>query len=272
MTRNDTHSDKGTAVVTGASSGIGAIYADRLARRGHDLILIARSRDRLTAQAQRISNETGRAVEVLAADLADPAALAGVEATLRRDASVTLLVNNAGFGTFAPLLDSDVDTMEAMIRLNVIALTRLTYAVAPGMVARGTGAIINIASIVSLAPELLNGVYGGSKAFVHAFTTSLQHELGGKGIRVQAVLPGATATEFWPRGGLNLEQLPPGITMRAEDMVDAALAGFDQGEVVTIPALADITEWQRFEAARTAMAAHLSATAPPPRYGLHPAA
>jgi hypothetical protein len=258
---------KGVAVVTGASSGIGAIYADRLARRGYDLILIARSQDKLHTIAGRITNDTGRAVEVVVADLGKPADLARVEVQLSQDASVTLLVNNAGFGTFAPLLRSDVAKMGEMIQLNVLALMRLTYAVAPGMARRGQGAIINISSMVSIAPEALNGVYGGTKAFVHAFTTSLNHELGPQGIRVQAVLPGATATDFWATGGLPIENLPSGITMRADDMVDAALAGFDQGEVVTIPALPDIAQWNAFESARLAMAPNLSRSTPAARYG-----
>ena len=266
MTTNQTNDQKGTAVITGASSGIGAIYADRLARRGYDLIVVARSRAKLDSLARRISNETGRTVEVLAADLGNTADLARVEAHLKRDASITLLVKNAGIGTHTPLLDSNVDIMDDMIRLNVLALTRLTYAVVPGMVSRSIGAIINISSIVSIAPEVLNGVYGGSKAFVHAFSTSLNHELAPKGIRVQAVLPGATATDFWAAGGLPVEQLPAAIVMRAEDMVDAALAGFDQGETVTILALADIEQWNAYEAARKAMSLNLSSSIPAARY------
>src|SRR3984893_6347102 len=171
---------KGTALITGASSGIGAIYADRLARRGYDLILVARNRSRLAALAQRLENETGRFVKTIAANLNDKADLARIETTLRTNASVTLLVNNAGIGATAPLLDSDVDKMDEMIRLNVGALTRLTYAAAPGFVARGGGTIINIASIVAISPETLNGVYGGSKAFVLALSRSLHHELAGK--------------------------------------------------------------------------------------------
>lgn len=179
----------GTALITGASSGIGAIYADRLAQRGYNLILVARSRERLNRLAERITTQTRRTVEVLQADLGDPASLAQVETKLREDASITLLVNNAGIGTHTPLLESGIDAMTGMIALNVTAPTRLAYAAAPGFVARGKGAIINISSIVSIAPELLNGVYGGSKAYVHAFSLSLHHELGGKGVRVQAVLP-----------------------------------------------------------------------------------
>lgn len=155
-----------------------------------------------------------------------------------------------------------------MVRLNVLAPTRLTYAIVPGMVARGKGAIINTASIVAIAPELLNGVYGGSKAFVLAFSTSLNHELADKGIRIQAVLPGATRTDFWELGGLPVDNLPSEIVMPASEMVDAALAGFDAGERVTIPALNDVTLWQAYEAARNALKPHLSSQHPAPRFSV----
>ena len=257
---------KGTALITGASTGIGAIYADRLATRDYDLILVARNKDKLQSLASSISDRTGRAVEVLAADLGNATDLAAVEKVLREDASLTALVNNAGIGTHTSLLESDVERMEAMIRLNVTALTRLTYAAVPGFVARGGGTIINIASIVAVAPELLNGVYGGTKAFVQAFTTSLNHELADKGIRAQAVLPGATRTDFWALGGLPVEHLPTEIVMQAEDMVDAALAGFDQGETSTIPALKDVELWNAFEAARRALGPQLSSTHSAPRF------
>ncbi len=159
-----TQHSKGTALVTGASSGIGAIYADRLARRGYDLILVARNQTRLDELARRLTDDTGRSVEVVAADLRKRTDAARIEKVLRTDASITMLVNNAGVGATGPLLASDVDKMEEMIALNVNALTRLTYAAVPGFVARGSGAIINIASIVGIAPEVLNGVYGGSKS------------------------------------------------------------------------------------------------------------
>ncbi|WP_059411447.1 SDR family NAD(P)-dependent oxidoreductase [Cupriavidus basilensis] len=259
-------SHRGTALITGASSGIGAIYADRLARRGYDLILVARNRERLDTLAGRLTSETGRSVEVVAADLARDADVRRLETLLREDASITLLVNNAGIGAAAPLLQSDVDKMEAMIALNVTALTRLTYAVAPAFVARGTGAIINIASIVAVAPELLNGVYGGSKAFVLAFTQSLQHELAASGVRVQAVLPGATRTDFWEVAGQSVDNLPQAWVMSAADMVDASLSGFDQGEVVTIPSLPEAADWQAFEAARAALGPNLSRSEPAARF------
>ncbi|SFW47519.1 hypothetical protein SAMN03159376_01761 [Pseudomonas sp. NFACC09-4] len=261
-----THAHPGTALITGASSGIGAVYADRLARRGYNLILVARNRDRLNALARRIADETGRIVEVLDADLNERTSLARVEAKLREDASITLLVNNAGIGTHTALLDSDLEQMTRMIELNVTAPTRLTYAAAPGFVARGKGAIINISSIVSVAPEILNGVYGGSKAFVTALSQSLHRELADKGVRIQAVLPGATATDFWAIGGLPVENLDPGIVMSASDLVDSALMDFDRGELISIPSLHALEAWQAYEAARQHLSTQLSSNVPAPRY------
>ena len=260
-----THTHPGTALITGASSGIGAHYAEQLAQRGYDLILVARDRQRLDALAQRLTDATRQSVQVLPADLADPAALAQVERTLREDASLTLLVNNAGMGTHTPLLQSDPAQMTRMIALNVTALTQLTYAAVPAFVARGRGAIINVSSIVSLAPELLNGVYGGSKAYVTAFTQALQRELVGTGVRAQAVLPGATATDFWERGGLPLDHLDPNI-MRPTDLVAAALSDFEREVAISIPSLHDLSLWQTYEASRLAMADQLSSRQLAPRY------
>jgi short-subunit dehydrogenase len=259
-------SNKGVALITGASSGIGAVYADRLAKRGYDLILVARNETRLNSLSARLASETGRSVEVLPADLNNRADLAKVEATLRNDASITLLVNNAGVASVAPLLNANVEKMEDIIRLNITALTRLTYAAAPAFVVRGTGTIINIASVVGISPETLNGVYGASKAYVLALSHSLQHELADKGIRIQAVLPGATATDLWERAGLPWQKLPAEIVMPTEDMVDAALGGLDQGELVTIPGLQDGDEWTRYEAARRALSQQFGNSVPAPRY------
>ena len=258
---------KGAALITGASSGIGAIYADRLARRGHDLILVARDRRRLDAAAQRLSDDTGRCIRVIAGDLNEKPDLARIEDVLRSDASITMLVNNAGVGAPTSLLDSDVNRLEQMIGLNVTALVRLTYAVAPGFVRRGGGAIINIASIVGIAPELLNGVYGGTKAFVIAFSRSLHNEFAGKNVRVQAVLPGATATDFWDVAGTPLDHVPGDMVMKADAMVEAALAGFDQGELFTVPSLPDIADWNAYETARQNLIPKLSLRAPAARYG-----
>ncbi len=261
-----TQSHIGTALITGASSGIGALYAQRLSERGYNLVLVARNRERLNTLAKDISSRTGADVEVLQADLGIPEQLAAVEDKLRQDASITLLVNNAGIGTHKPLLESDVDQMTRMIALNVTAPMRLVYAAVPGFIARGAGAIINIASIVAIAPELLNGVYGGSKAFVLALSQSLQSELADKGIQVQAVLPGATATDFWAAGGLAVAHLDPNIVMAAKDLVDAALVGFFRGERITIPSLHEIGQWDAYEASRLAMQGSLSRNTPAARY------
>ncbi|MGB6309478.1 MAG: SDR family oxidoreductase [Steroidobacteraceae bacterium] len=258
----------GTAVITGASTGIGAVYADRLARRGHDLILIARNRSLLGSLAKKIARDTGRSVRVIAADLTKKEDLAGVESTLSSDPGITVLVNNAGALSASPLLGSNVDEMEKMIALNITALTRLTYAVVPHLVARGAGAVINIASIVAVAPDLLNGVYGASKAYVLSFSQSLQHELQGKGVAVQAVLPGPTRTPLWHPTGVDIDQAMKGHVMSPEDLVDASLAGFDAGEFATLPTLGDVEKWNQFESARLALKPHLAGERPAPRYKL----
>jgi short-subunit dehydrogenase len=257
---------QGTALITGASRGIGAVYADRLAKRGYDLILVARDEARLKIMSARLTSETGRSVRPLRVDLNDKADLARVESLLRDDQTITLLVNNAGTASVAPLLNADVEKMDEMIAINITALTRLTYAAAPAFVARGAGTIINIASVVGISPESLNGVYGASKAFVIALSHSLQHELADKGIRIQAVVPGATATELWALAGLPYQNLPASIVMSPEDMVDAALVGLDRGELVTLPSLYDGEEWNRFEAARRAISDRFGNSVPAPRY------
>ncbi|WP_343674296.1 SDR family oxidoreductase [Paraburkholderia heleia] len=258
-------STKGTALITGASAGIGAIYADRLAKRGYDLILVARNEDRLNTLAHRLTAETGRSVETVAADLNDKAALAKIEGILRENSSITMLVNNAGIGSVASILNGDVDTMESMINLNITALTRLTYAVAPVFASKGAGTIINISSVVGIAVELLNGVYSASKSYVLSFGHALQRDLADKGVRVQTVLPAATATEFWDVAGY-AKQKEAASTMTADDLVDAALAGLDQGELVTIPTLHDGDGWTQWEAARRALTPKFANAKAAPRY------
>lgn len=260
--------NRGTALVTGASSGIGAIYAERLAEQGYDLILVARNAAKLRELAVRITDATGRSVETVPADLTKSSDLQRIENLLKTDATITVLINNAGIGATQPLLDADVGEMERLIALNVTAPTRLTYAAVPGFVARGGGTLINIASVVAVAPELLNGVYGGSKAFVLAFSQSLRHELTDKGVRVQAVLPGATATDFWEISGKPVEELPSAIVMSAADMVDASLAGLSAGEFVTIPSLPDQADWNAYENARQKLMPNLSREKPAARYGV----
>lgn len=256
----------GKALITGASAGIGATYAERLARRGHDLLLVARDNPRLEAMAVRLKQEYGVQVEVLKADLANKNELRAVEDRLRSDAEIGLLVNNAGIASNGTLAEADLDLAEKLIQLNVVALTRLASVAAAQFSARGRGAIINLASVVALAPEMFNAVYSASKAYVLSLTQTLNGELAGKGVQVQAVLPGLTRTEIWGRSGLDESKLPPEMIMEVDEMVDAALAGFDQGELITIPSLPEAADWQTFVAARGALGPNLSRNQAAPRY------
>ncbi|HEY0202449.1 MAG TPA: SDR family oxidoreductase [Burkholderiaceae bacterium] len=256
----------GTALVTGASTGIGAAYADRLARRSHSLVLVARDGARLAALAERLGVQHGVRAEVLQADLTTPAELARVEERLRGDPDIAMLVNNAGMSVAGGFLSTDIDRVEAMVRLNVLAPTRLAQAAAAGFAARGRGTIINIASVLALAPEMFGGAYSATKAYMLNLSRSLQTELAPRGVRVQAVLPGATRTEIWERSGMSVDALPAHAVMEVGTLVDAALAGLDGGEDVTIPALEDAALWQAFEDARHALAPHLSLREAATRY------
>lgn len=253
----------GTALITGASSGIGAVYADRLARRGHDLILVARDRSRLEAVAQRLREQTGVRVETVIADLGQRADLAAVETQLRGDERIGILVNNAGVAVTGAMIVADPDRLEAMLQLNSIVPTRLALAAAEGFIAQQSGTIINIASVTALLPERFNGVYSGSKAYLVNFSQALQEELRPHGVRVQAVLPGATRTAIW---GAAVDHLPKAMLMEVDEMVDAALAGLDQGELISIPSLPDPADWQAYTAARLHMAPRLSLSQAAPRY------
>lgn len=259
-------SNMGTAVITGASSGIGAVYASRLAARGYDLLLIARSRAKLEAAKEKLVRDSNVEVELLVADLTSRDDLQRVEERLRNDPKITLLVNNAGVALNASFSSSDAERLESIVQLNVIALMRVAHAALNGFLRRGRGTIVNIGSVVALAPTLLGGIYNGTKAFVLNFTQSLQNELRGTDIRVQAVLPGATSTELWELAGTPVESLPASIVMSADDMVDAALVGLDSGELVTIPSLPRVEDWERFVAARENLAPGLSRATPADRY------
>ncbi len=258
--------NKGAALITGASSGIGAAYADRLAKRGYDLILVARDQLRLEALAVKLRAATGVKVDVLRADLTDRADLKAVEQRLQTDPTITLLVNNAGIGGQGGFENADLDAQERLIQLNVTAVTRLAGAVIPGLLARGGGAIINIGSVLGYAAGMMPGAYSATKAYVVAFSQSLQAELAAKGVYVQAVLPAATATEIWERSGMSIDALPPGSVMPTDDLVDAALVGFDRGELVTLPSLPDVAQFEDFEAARLAMGPNFRNDRPAARY------
>ncbi len=256
----------GVAVVTGASSGIGAVYAERLAARGFDVMLVARDQERLESAAAKLREAYGVQVEVLKANLTHKDDVLKLEQRLRGDSSISLLVNNAGVAADGLLANADSDQLERMIQLNVTAVTRLAAAAAAGFTKAGRGTIINIASVVALFPERFNAAYSASKAYVLSLTQSLSAELDGTNVKVQAVLPGVTRTEIWERSGIDASGIPAEMVMEAGEMVDAALAGLDQGELITIPSLPDAGEWQAFVSARHVMAPNLSRSSAAQRY------
>lgn len=237
-----------TVLITGASSGIGTVYAERFARRGHDLVLVARDKGRLDALAERLRHDTGVAIDVLPADLTQRSDLATVEARLRDDACIGILINNAGIAQSGGFTEQSADSIEQLITLNTLALTRLAAAVAPRLANAGEGAIINIGSVVGLAPEFGMSVYGASKAFVLFLSQGLSLELTPKGVYVQAVLPAATRTEIWERAGIDINTLSE--VMDVGELVDAALVGFDRREPVTIPPLHVAERWNTLDASR----------------------
>lgn len=255
---------KPAILITGASTGIGATYADRFARRGHDLVLVARDAARMEALATELRAETGVSIDILPADLTRADEIAAVEARLRDDDRIGILLNNAGAGLGGSFIDQPTDAITQLIALNTTSIVRLASAVAPRLAARGDGAIINIGSVVGLTPELGMSVYGATKAFVLFLSQGLALELGPKGVYVQAVLPAATRTELWGRAGADEANLPP--MMDVNDLVDAALVGFDKREGVTIPPLHDGTLWDAFDGARKSMLPGFGATQPAPRY------
>ncbi|MFL5280894.1 MAG: SDR family NAD(P)-dependent oxidoreductase [Rhodopila sp.] len=251
-------------MITGASSGIGATYADRFAERGHGLVLVARDNARLESIAGLLQRENGIRVDILPADLTDPSQLAAVENRLRGDDRIGILVNNAGAAIMGAFATADMDALERLIRLNVTSVVRLAGAVVPRFVAEGDGAIINLSSVLALAPEAFGGIYPATKSFVLTFSLALQTELAAKGVYVQAVLPASTRTEIWQRSGMDIDAIS-GV-MPVDELVDAALAGFDRKELVTIPPLPDEQQWSDFEAARLAMRPNFRQEHPAARY------
>lgn len=265
-----TKTGQGTALVTGASSGIGVVYAERLADRGYDLVLVARRRAELDALATRIGGRTGRKVDVIVADLAQQEGQALVERRLRDDDTITLLINNAGAAATGPLVGGDADATETMLAINIVALTRLSAAAANAFAARKAGTIINISSAMAVITSARAAGYSASKAYVLTFTRGLAEELAAHGVRVQAVLPGYTRTPFL--SDALLATIPAETIMSVEDLVDAALAGLDQGETVTIPSLRDTADWDALEAARLKVTQNISRDRPAKRYRIRQAA
>ncbi|QEE46613.1 SDR family oxidoreductase [Rhizobium sp. WL3] len=251
-------------LITGASTGIGATYAERFARRGHDLVLVARDVVRMETLARRLRQETGVTIDILPADLTQAADLAKVETRLREDARIGILVNNAGMAIGGSFVDQNVDDMTRLVALNTTALVRLSSAIAPRLAMAGEGAIINIGSVVGLAPEFGMTVYGATKAFVLFLSQGLAQELGSKGVYIQAVLPATTRTEIWDHVGADVNAMSN--VMEVGDLVDAALIGFDRREPVSIPPLHDAGQWDALDGARKAMLGNLGNALPAERY------
>lgn len=244
-----------SVLITGASSGIGAVYAERFAARGHDLVLVARDSTRLEALASRLRQAHGVEVQVLPADLTQASDLAAVETRLRDDASIGILVNNAGAAQSGTFIEQTADNVALLVSLNITALLRLSSAISPRLAQAGEGAIINIGSVVGLAPEFGMSVYGATKAFVLFLSQGMSLELSPRGVYVQAVLPAATRTEIWERAGIDINTLSE--IMEVGDLVDAALIGFDRREPVTIPPLADGSRWDALQSARQGLLAEI---------------
>lgn len=261
---------KTTAVVTGASSGLGSVYAHSLAARGFNLILIARREDRLSALADKLTSAYGTQVKILAGDLENEEDLKRVEGILSTDPSISLLVNNAGVAKLRTLANATLHDCTSQIALNITALTRLTHAVLPGLVARNSGGIINVASVMAVQSFAMSAVYSGSKAYVLAFTRGLQAELENTGVKVQVVLPASTATEFWDEStsGVPLSALKDDTVMTAQACVDAAMAGFDMGETITWPSLEDSELWIAVDNAQNLLFAATQSGTPATRYHL----
>lgn len=255
---------KPTTLITGASSGIGATYAERFAARGHNLVLAARDTAKLNALADHLRTAHGIKVDVIRADLTKTSDITALEQRITADTSIGILINNAGASLPGTFLTQTPEAIDDLIRLNVTAVTRLARAAAVRFAAEGKGAIVNIASVVGLAPEFGMAVYGATKAFVTYLSQSLQGELGKSGVYVQAVLPAATRTAIWDKSGRDLDTIP-GL-MDVEDLVDAALVGFDRREGITIPPLPEAAAWDALEVARKALLPGFGNSKPGARY------
>nr|WP_314258159.1 SDR family oxidoreductase [uncultured Devosia sp.] len=254
-----------TALITGASSGLGAVYAQRLAARGYNLVLVARRADRMEKLAAELQQAHAVAVRTVAADLTADADTARIEQLLRNE-QIDLLVNNAGMGPAATTADmSDADAA-ATLTLNVTALMRLTRAALPGMRARKSGAIVNVGSVLAFGAFPVTTLYSATKAFVLTYSQGIQQEVRDVGILVQAVLPAGTITEFYEAAGMSIDNFDRSVFMTAEQLVDAALVGFDRGEEVTLPSVHDLDLWNTYETARQTLFGGTQNGSPAARY------
>lgn len=245
------------ALVTGASAGIGAAFAERLARDAYDLVLVARRRDRLDELAEKLSRTHSRRVDVLTADLTAAEGVRSVEARIAAEPALELVVNNAGFGSSGAFADLDRDGEEEEVRLNVVALLRLTHAAIHAMKARGHGTVINVSSLAGFQPAPFNATYAATKAFVNSFTQGLAEELRGTGVRLQLLCPGFTRTEFQEVAGVATEDVPGFAWMSAEAVVEASVEGLRKGDLLVIPGAGNKVMGAVFRAMPAAVARRL---------------
>ncbi len=227
------------ALVTGASAGIGAAFAERLARDGWDLCIVARRRERLETLAARLRREHRVGVRVAVADLTDKRDLRRIERLIAGDERLELLINNAGIADFGPFIERDRDVEENEIRLDVVAVVRLTHAALPGMVRRRRGSIINVSSLAALTPSPNFAVYSACKSFLNTFTEALHFELKGTDVRLQALCPGMTRTEIFDVAGADPSAVPGLMWMEASDVVDESLGALERGTLVCVPGVAN---------------------------------
>lgn len=254
-----------TALITGASSGIGAVYAQRLAARGYDLVLVARRAERLADLATQLQQAHKVSVRTIAADLSADAGMASIE-TVLRDEEIDLLVNNAGMGPISSTADLSDEAAAQTLALNVTALMRLTRAALPAMRARKSGAIVNVGSVMAFHAMPATSLYSATKAFVLTYSRAIQQEVQADGIQVQAVLPAGTVTEFYEAAGVPIANFDQSVFMTAENLVDAALAGLDRGEEVTLPSVHDLELWNTYDTARQKLFGGTQNGQPAPRY------
>lgn len=257
---------RSVALVTGASSGIGATYAERLASVGHDLVLVARRADRLEALAERLRERHGVLARVVIADLSEDRGIEAVTSSIEREPELAVLVNDAGFSGYGPFAEIPPERIDRLIEIHCRATTRLTRAALPGMISSGRGDIVNMGSLLafsrSVPPDPLpyRAIYAACKAFIVTFTISLHSELEGSGVRLMVCCPGLVASEFH---GPNWHGPPQ---MSAEDVVTACFSGLEAGETICLPGIEDPQVAEALDAAERAMIAHTRVTTLASRY------
>jgi len=254
------------ALITGASAGIGLSYAEHLARTGHDLVIVARRADRLAKLATRLESDHGIEVEAIAADLGSSEGVATIAARIETGERIDLLINNAGYAVRGKVAELDPDALEQMIRVNVLALSRLSHSAMKRMIADGRGSIINVSSGTALMQFPSNAGYGASKNFVMAFTRHMQAEAAGTELRIQLLMPGVVATDFHQIAGGDVANFPADWVMKADDLVVASLRALEMGEPVCIPSLPGIRDWEAYVEAEKTVAANVSRDHIAPRY------